>query len=87
MCDRKQDLQIITSPVDVLGIFCLLLGIHFTKHYRFECEFYRALCYIDRFVIYQIALAKFSKNLLSLIESRNNCTLVTRSVLGSVFFT
>ena len=35
----------------------------------------------------QITLAKFSKNVLSLIQLRNNCALVTRSVLGSVFFT
>ena len=45
----------------------MLLGIHFTKHYRFEREFYRAFCSVDRYVIFQIALAKFSKNVLSFI--------------------
>ena len=40
---RKQDLQIITRAVDFLGNFHVLLGMHFNKHYRSECEFYRAL--------------------------------------------
>ena len=39
----------------------------------------------DRFVIFQIALTKVPKNVLSLIESRN-CALVTRSALGSRSF-
>ena len=51
-----------------------------------ECEFDRALCQIDGFVIFQVALyMAFLKNILSLKEPRN-CTWVTRSSLGSVAF-
>ena len=59
------------SCIYILGNFCVLLGIHFTKYYRFECEFY----------LNTIVLVKFSKNVLSLIESRN-CASVTRSSLS-----
>ena len=48
------------------------LEIHLKKYYRFEYEFHRALCKIGRFVIFQIALAKFSKN-------EKLCFLVTLS--------
>ena len=76
-------MKIIVLAVVVLGNYGVLLGIHCTKYYRFNVNF--TMLYVDRFVMFQIALAKFSKNLLSLIESRN-CGLVTRSALGSVSF-
>ena len=43
MCDRKRFANLQMSCRRSLNV-CVLLGIHFTKYHRFECEFYHALC-------------------------------------------